>query len=167
MGPCSFVRSLLDEQFDMLSLKQSRLGRVLRQTVEIGTLDGIFSRLETLKASVPHRFRSTDSFPNVYCLEHWMLYRRKLQVKVETVVFADAVRPSKGDGLRLYDFAAAQAGRAHADALRPAFYFGADRSQIDVPAPLGHVVGVADVVSELRPLAADRANLCHDCSEEI
>jgi hypothetical protein len=70
-----------------------------------------------------------------------------------------------GDGfLRFYDFAAAQAGSADADTLGPATHFGADRTQIDVPAPLSHIVGVADVVSKLRPFAADRANLCHDCS---
>ena len=64
-----------------------------------------------------------------------------------------------------YDFAAAQAGRADADALIPALNLGVDRAQIDVPAPLSHVVGVADVISKLRPLAADFANLCHDCSK--
>jgi hypothetical protein len=67
--------------------------------------------------------------------------------------------------LRFLDFAAAQAGRAHAHPLGRALYFGVDRAQIDVPAPLRHVVGVADVISKLRPFAANLANLCHDCSE--
>ncbi|MCU1268881.1 MAG: hypothetical protein JWN74_175 [Acidobacteriaceae bacterium] len=71
---------------------------------------------------------------------------------------------SKTD-LRLNDFAAAQAGGADADTLARALHFGVDRAQIDVPAPLGHVVGVADVISKLRPFAADLANLCHDYSE--
>jgi hypothetical protein len=64
----------------------------------------------------------------------------------------------------LHDFAAAQAGSAHANAPGRALNLGVDRAEIDVPAPLGHVVGVADVISKLRPLAADLANLCHDCS---
>jgi hypothetical protein len=68
-------------------------------------------------------------------------------------------------GLRFYDFAAAQAGSTDADALARALHFGVNRTQIDVPAPLGHVVGVADVISKLRPFAADLANLCHNFSE--
>ena len=36
--------------------------------------------------------------------------------------------------------------------------------RVDVPAPLGDVVGVADAVSRLRLLAADITLLCHDCS---
>ena len=67
--------------------------------------------------------------------------------------------------LRLNDFAAAQAGSANADPLARALHFGVDWAQINVPAPLGHVVGVADVISKLRPLAADFANLCHDSPE--
>ena len=67
--------------------------------------------------------------------------------------------------LGLNDFAAAQAGGADADTLARALHFGVHRAQIDVPAPLGHVVGVADVIPKLRPFAADFANLCHDFSE--
>jgi hypothetical protein len=67
-------------------------------------------------------------------------------------------------GLGFYHFAAAQAGGADADALGAALHLGADWTQIDVPTPLGDVVGVTDVISKLRPLAADCANLCHDCS---
>jgi hypothetical protein len=63
------------------------------------------------------------------------------------------------------DFAAAQAGSANADALVAALHFSVDRAQIDVPTPLGHVMGVADIVPKLRPFAADFAYLCHDCSE--
>jgi hypothetical protein len=37
-----------------------------------------------------------------------------------------------------------------------------NRAQIDVPAPLGYIVGVADGISELRPLAADITNSCHN-----
>ncbi len=68
-------------------------------------------------------------------------------------------------GLRLNDFAAAQAGGANADPLARALHLGVNRAQIDVPAPLGHVVGVADVISKLRPFAAYFANLCHHYSE--
>ena len=63
--------------------------------------------------------------------------------------------------LRFNHFAAAQAGGADADAFGGGAHFGVDRAQVDVPAPLGHVVGVADIVSELRPLAAEITNMCH------
>jgi hypothetical protein len=69
-----------------------------------------------------------------------------------------------GLALRFDDFAAAQAGSTHADALGSALHLGVHRTQIDVPPPLGDIVGVADVISKLRPLAAYFANLCHDCS---
>jgi hypothetical protein len=70
--------------------------------------------------------------------------------------------------LSFLDFPASQAGRANADTLARALpHFGVDWAQIDVPSPLGHIVGVADVVSKLRPFAADLAYLCHDCSELI
>ena len=59
------------------------------------------------------------------------------------------------------DFAAAQAGRADADALSLAVHFGVHRTQIDVPAPLRDVMGVADAVSRLRLLAANLTLLCH------
>jgi hypothetical protein len=36
-------------------------------------------------------------------------------------------------------------------------------AKIDIPAPLGNVVGVADAVSGLRLLAADFTLLSHDC----
>ena len=41
-------------------------------------------------------------------------------------------------------------------------HLGVNRAQIDVPAPLAHIVGVADGVSELRPLAANITNSCHN-----
>jgi hypothetical protein len=37
-----------------------------------------------------------------------------------------------------------------------------DGAQVDVPAPLGHVVGVADIVPELRAFAAEITNMCHE-----
>jgi hypothetical protein len=69
------------------------------------------------------------------------------------------------NGLGLNDFAAAQAGGAYANALARALHLGVNGTQIYIPASLGHVVGVADVVPKLRPFAAYFANLCHDCSE--
>ena len=65
--------------------------------------------------------------------------------------------------LRFDHFAAAQAGGADADALGGGAYASVYWTQIDVPAPLGDVMGVADAVSELRLLAADITLLCHDC----
>jgi hypothetical protein len=63
--------------------------------------------------------------------------------------------------LGLNDFAAAQAGRADADPFSLSVDLGMHWTQVDVPAPLGHVVGVADAVSRLRLLAADFTLLCH------
>jgi len=63
--------------------------------------------------------------------------------------------------LRFDHFAAAQAGGADANPFGSGAHLGVDRSQIYVPAPLGDVMGVADVVSELRPLAADLTYVCH------
>jgi hypothetical protein len=68
--------------------------------------------------------------------------------------------------LRFNDFAAAQAGGADADALGCSTHFGVDGAQIDVPAPLGHVMGVADIVAELRPLAAKITNMCHETAPD-
>ena len=71
-----------------------------------------------------------------------------------------------GDDLRaklcLYDFAALDAAGADANLFRSAFHLGLDRAEIDVPAPLGDVVRVRDVVTELRAFAADIANLSHN-----
>ena len=66
--------------------------------------------------------------------------------------------------LGLDHFAAAQAGSAHAHTLVTSLGFGLYRAQIHVPASAGHVVRVADGVSELRPFAANITNLCHDYS---
>jgi hypothetical protein len=64
--------------------------------------------------------------------------------------------------LCLDDLAAADAGRADAHVLVSGSHFGMNRAQINVPAPLGHVVGVADGISKLRSLAANIANSCHN-----
>ena len=49
--------------------------------------------------------------------------------------------------LRFDHFTAANAGRAYSHALGSGAHTGVDGTQIDVPAPLGYVVGVADAVS--------------------
>ena len=40
--------------------------------------------------------------------------------------------------------------------------FGVNRPQIDIPAPLGNIVRMRDLITELRTLAADCTNLSHD-----
>jgi hypothetical protein len=68
---------------------------------------------------------------------------------------------SRWKDLRLDDFAAAQAGGADADALALSVDLGMDGLQVQIPAPLAHVMGVADAVSSLRLAAADFTLLCH------
>lgn len=67
-------------------------------------------------------------------------------------------------GLSFRNFPAAQAGSADADTLGAALHFGTNRPQINVPAPPADIVRVADIISELRPLAAHITYLCHDFS---
>ncbi len=68
-----------------------------------------------------------------------------------------------GDNLSvsLDNFAALQAGRANANTLAGTLNYGAHLAQIYVPAPLGDIVGVADVIPELRPFAAHFTYACH------
>jgi hypothetical protein len=68
----------------------------------------------------------------------------------------------RGLKLRLRDFAALDAAGADADFARSATDFSFDRTQIDIPAAAADVVRVRDVVAELRSLAADFTDLCHD-----
>ena len=72
-----------------------------------------------------------------------------------------------GRELGLGDFAAAQAVGADAHALRAIRHFGLDRPQVHVPAATARVVRVADVVTGLRPFAADLTNLCHELLQTI
>ncbi len=72
----------------------------------------------------------------------------------------------KAGELRLHDFAAAQAGSTNADPLVRAADFRVNRAQIDVPAPLRHVMRVADVISKLRLLAAHCTHLSHYLLQE-
>ena len=48
--------------------------------------------------------------------------------------------------LGFHYFSAAQAGSADAHPLGGALHASVNRSQVDVPAPLGHVMRVADVI---------------------
>ena len=65
-------------------------------------------------------------------------------------------------GLALDDFAGLDAAGADAHALAAAVDLGLDGLQIHVPTTPGGVVGVRDVVAELRTLAAEITFLCHD-----
>ena len=49
--------------------------------------------------------------------------------------------------------------------LRGRSYLGVNRTQVDVPAPLAHIVGVTDGVTELRPFAANFTYSCHNSVE--
>ena len=69
-----------------------------------------------------------------------------------------------GENLSLDYFAAAQAGGAHPYPLVGAFDLGVNLAEVHVPAAPRDIVRVADSVSELRPLAADITNSCHDDS---
>src|SRR5262249_16747520 len=75
------------------------------------------------------------------------------------------VRP-EGTRLCLDDFAAAQARCADSNPLARASSFRVDRAQIHVPAPLCHVMRVADVVSKLRFLTAHCTHLSHYLLQE-
>ena len=66
------------------------------------------------------------------------------------------------ESLALNNLACLDAACADADALAAAIDLGFDRLKVDVPAPTRGVVGVGDVVAELRAFAAEIAFLCHD-----
>lgn len=57
--------------------------------------------------------------------------------------------------------AVADAGCADAHPLAAALDQRMNRLEVQIPAALGHIVGVADTVPELRPAAADLTNFCH------
>src|ERR1700677_1983687 len=61
----------------------------------------------------------------------------------------------------LLNFAIANAGRTDADPAASAINQSPNRLQIHVPAPLRHIMGVADSIAELRALSTNFANLCH------
>jgi hypothetical protein len=59
------------------------------------------------------------------------------------------------------NFPGAQAGRTYAHSPRGPFHQRANVLQIQVPAAIGQVVGMADPMPELRTSAAHVANSCH------
>jgi len=63
--------------------------------------------------------------------------------------------------LCLYDLAGFDTAGADADALVPARNLSLDWAKINIPAALGHVVRMRNLVSELWTLTADCANLSH------
>jgi hypothetical protein len=65
-------------------------------------------------------------------------------------------------GLGLYDLAGLDAAGADADALAGASDTRLHWAQVDVPTPASGVICVGDVVSELRPFAAEITLGCHD-----
>jgi len=66
------------------------------------------------------------------------------------------------DGLSCLDyFAGLQTPGARSDSLRAAAHQSADRLKIRIEAAVGPVVGVADPMTELRPLAAYVASFRH------
>jgi hypothetical protein len=64
--------------------------------------------------------------------------------------------------LSLYNLACLDAAGANANLLVPAPNLSLDRAKIDIPPALGHVVRMGNLVTELRTLTADFANLSHD-----
>lgn len=71
----------------------------------------------------------------------------------------EGVRPTLLCGF--LDFTGPDAGRANAETAAGAVYNRAHTLQVQVPAALGNIVGVADAVAELRPAATHFANSCH------
>ena len=65
------------------------------------------------------------------------------------------------DWLSLLDLARLDAAGADADPLGGAVDQSLHCLQIDIPAALGHVVRVRNVVAELRSFAANLTYLCH------
>ena len=65
-------------------------------------------------------------------------------------------------GLAFDDFAGLDAAGADADALASAVDLCLDGPEVHVPAAAGGVVGVRDVVAELRAFAAKITFVCHD-----
>jgi hypothetical protein len=70
-------------------------------------------------------------------------------------------------GLTFDDFAGLDAGRADVNPFAGSVDLGLHGLQVDVPPTAGRVVGVGDVVSELRAFAAEIAFGCHDCYSNL
>ena len=79
----------------------------------------------------------------------------------------EALRLNNAVTLGFLYFSALQTGSANPHTAVRTLHNGAYGAQIHVPAPLSHVVGVADVVAELRPFAADIAYSWHRNSKTL
>jgi hypothetical protein len=64
--------------------------------------------------------------------------------------------------LRLDYLARFNAPRTDPNPLAAAGDLGLNGTKIDIPAPLGNIVRMRDLITELRTLAADCTNLSHD-----
>jgi hypothetical protein len=64
----------------------------------------------------------------------------------------------------LLDGAASKAAGADPEPARATVHERVDLLEVDLPVPLGHVVGVTDVLSVLDALSTEIANLSHDSS---
>lgn len=62
---------------------------------------------------------------------------------------------------RLLNLAVADTGGAHTHSFTRALDKGMHRLEIQIPTPLGDIVGVTDFMPELRPTTADFTNFCH------
>src|SRR5581483_3524072 len=71
------------------------------------------------------------------------------------------ISPQTGGSCRLLDLARANAGRADSKRLVRSINNHVDATQIGIPAALGDIVCVADVVPVSRTLAANVATHCH------
>jgi hypothetical protein len=66
------------------------------------------------------------------------------------------------------DFAGLDAAGADAHALAYTVHLGLDSLEVDVPTTPGGVMGVGDVIAELRTFAAEITFSCHDyCSNLV
>lgn len=64
--------------------------------------------------------------------------------------------------MRLNDSATANTGRAHACSLMGAVDDSPNSLQIGIPAPLGYIMSVADIVAKKRAFPADVTTRCHN-----
>src|SRR5438477_3011645 len=79
----------------------------------------------------------------------------------------EALRLNNAVTLGFLYFSALQTGSANAHTAVRTLHNRAYGTQIHVPAPLSHIMGVADIVSKLRPFAAHFAYSCHLANSRI
>ena len=108
----------------------------------------------------PDRRKVTSRIFDCICSEATHSITSNEKGTPEWVPFTEklAARVSLGS---LLDFAAPNACGADTHTLRTALDQRSNGLQIDIPATLRHVVGMADAVAELRPAMADFTFFCH------